>query len=162
MADLPAVFLCRQEIGNRTLTKKSFRTSPGDTSVNKVTPIGEVITDGSNADESYTDCNSCASYQTSTDLYGHEPFETFGQKVQSLLIALFPNELPVEVEHMAGGSYNRVVHGVLVRSTLSAPHRSANSSIHLLLACPRSCYSSILGIDYRHLSLMCCIWKGYI
>ena len=59
--------------------------------------------------------NPSTSSQTSTNLYDHEPFETFVQKVHSLLIAMFPNELPIHIymERLSGGSYNRVVRGVL-------------------------------------------------
>src|ERR1700683_4969319 len=58
-------------------------------------------------------CSDYASSQTSTDLYGQEPFETFVQKVHSLLLARFADELPILMERMSGGSYNRVVGGVL-------------------------------------------------
>jgi len=91
----------------------SSNPSPRGPLENEAAPLGKWIADVSNADESTSDCNSCASSQTSTDLYDHEPFETFAHKVHSLLITMFPDELPVRVEHIPGGSYNRVVRGVL-------------------------------------------------
>ena len=59
-----------------------------------------------------SDRDECTS-QTSSDLYDHEPFETFSHKVHSLLTTIFPDDLPIQVERMSGGSYNRVVRGVL-------------------------------------------------
>jgi len=62
----------------------------------------------------HSDCESCASSQTtSTDLYDHEPYQSFVHKAQSLLTSIFPKDLPIEMERMAGGSYNRVVGGIL-------------------------------------------------
>ena len=91
----------------------SSNSSPRDPLENEATSIEEGVTDTENPDELGSGCDSCASSQTSTDLYDHEPFDIFAHKVLSLLSELFPNELPIRVEHMSGGSYNRVVRGVL-------------------------------------------------
>jgi hypothetical protein len=61
-------------------------------------------------DESRSDC---ATSQASTDIYSQEPFETFVQKVHGLLLTTFPNDLPIQMEHMSSGSYNRIVGGIL-------------------------------------------------
>jgi hypothetical protein len=86
----------------------SFSPSPSGLLENEAAALGKRIADA-NTDEPTSDCDSCASSQTSTDLYDHEPFETFAHKVHSLLITMFPDELPIQVEHISGGSYNRVV-----------------------------------------------------
>lgn len=82
---------------------------------NQAPPLWDEIADARSGGESTStsDCESLASSQTSTDLYGHEPFETFVHKVHRLLTTIFPGDLPIQVERMPGGSYNRVVRGVL-------------------------------------------------
>jgi hypothetical protein len=47
-------------------------------------------------------------------MYDHELFETFANKVHNLLITMFPDESPIQMEHIQGGSYNCVVRGMLV------------------------------------------------
>jgi aminoglycoside phosphotransferase (APT) family kinase protein len=96
-------------------------------------PLGNGIPDAS-GDESTSDCDSCASSQTSTDLYDHEPFETFAHKVHSLLTTIFPDDLPIQVKRVSGGSYNRVVCGVLGYDQQS-PRR-------VIVRIPRSTYCS--------------------
>ena len=80
---------------------------------NDVEILRKGVPDTNNPEECYSDCGSHASSQTSTDLYSHKPFETFIQKVHSLLATIFPNDLPIKMEHMTGGSFNRVMRGVL-------------------------------------------------
>jgi hypothetical protein len=82
---------------------------------NEAAPLRNGVADvsDSGASESTSDCDSCAASQTSTDLYDHEPFETFAHKVHSLLTTIFPDDLFIHVERISGGSYNRVVRGVL-------------------------------------------------
>jgi len=84
---------------------------------NEAAPLEDGIADARDGDESTRDCDSRASSQTSTqmstDLYDHEPFETFAYKIHRLLTIIFPGDLPIQVERMSGGSYNRVVCGVL-------------------------------------------------
>lgn len=91
----------------------SFNPSATGLPGNEAAPLANGIADASGADQSTSDCDSSASSQTSTDLYDHEPFETFAPKVYSLLTTIFPDDLPIQVERMSGGSYNRVVRGVL-------------------------------------------------
>ncbi|KAF8526609.1 phosphotransferase enzyme family-domain-containing protein [Hysterangium stoloniferum] len=64
--------------------------------------------DEKDIDDSHSESSSCHISQTSTEL-----FETFSHQAHDLLVALFPNDLPIEVKHMAGGASNRVVHGTL-------------------------------------------------
>ena len=85
------------------------------------------------ASERDTDSESCASSQTSTDRYEHEPYESFVHKAHSLLSSLFPNDVPIEMERMAGGSYNRVVGGTL--------RHNSSDPMQVILRIPRGDYS---------------------
>ena len=89
---------------------RSFCHSPLE---NEAAPLEDRIADARDGDESTSNCDSRVSSQTSTDLYDHEPFETFAYKIHRLLTIIFPGDLPIQVERMSGGSYNRVVCGVL-------------------------------------------------
>jgi hypothetical protein len=80
----------------------------------------DIASEAASEPEIHSDCGSCASSQTSTDLYDHEPYQSFVHKAQSLLTSIFPKDLPIEMERMAGGSYNRVVGGIL-RHNLTDP-----------------------------------------
>ena len=50
-----------------------------------------------------------ASSSGSTDHFDHEPFETFKSKVNHLFEELYPNNPPVGIDRMEGGSFNRIV-----------------------------------------------------
>jgi hypothetical protein len=50
-----------------------------------------------------------AASEASTILYDQEPFDTFQKKVAELAESLFPSKPAISVEHMKGGSYNRVI-----------------------------------------------------
>ena len=80
----------------------------------------------------HSDCKSCMSSQTSTDLYGHEPYESFMHKAHTLFTSLFPNDLPIEMVCMSGGSFNRVVSGIL--------HHNSTDPLQVILRIPRSDY----------------------
>ena len=86
-----------------------------------------VIPDGNNSD-----CESCTSSQTSTDLFGHESYDSFVHKAHTLLVSLFPNDLPIEMERIAGGYYNRVVGGIL--------RHNSTDSMPVILRIPRGDY----------------------
>ena len=55
--------------------------------------------------------------ETSTINFEHEPFHTFREKVLQLAKNLFPHVMAskIEVEHMKGGSFNRVI-GITIRA----------------------------------------------
>ncbi|KAF8526625.1 phosphotransferase enzyme family-domain-containing protein [Hysterangium stoloniferum] len=81
-------------------------------------------------DDSRSESSSCRISQTSTEL-----FETFSHQAHDLLGFLFPNDLPIEVKHMAGGASNRVVRGTL-RSD------SMDSQKNIVLRIPRVQFNS--------------------
>ena len=80
----------------------SFDPSTTGALENESAPLKDWIADASDsgASESTSDCDSCAASQTSTDLYDHEPFETFAHKVHSLLTTIFPDDLRIHVERI--------------------------------------------------------------
>ena len=69
-----------------------------------VAPLGKQIADVRSTSDSTLDCDSCAS--TTVGLHDHEQSKTFVYKVRTLLVAMFPNDLPIKVEHIHGGRYN--------------------------------------------------------
>lgn len=94
----------------------SSNTSSRDLAENNATILSKavVVTRAGGADGSYSDSDgsSCAS-QASTDMYEHEPFDTFVHKIHNLIATLFPNDIPIKVERMSGGSFHRILRGVL-------------------------------------------------
>ncbi|KAF8507491.1 kinase-like domain-containing protein [Gautieria morchelliformis] len=96
----------------------SSNTSSGDPGENDAAILSKAVVEAwsSDADGTYSDHSddSCTAVSlASTDMYDQEPFDTFVHKIYNLIAALFPNDIPVNVERMPGGSSHRILRGVL-------------------------------------------------
>ena len=92
-------------IQNPTVTNDPHHILVDMTFINpRVAPLEQQFADVDSASEFTSDYDSCASSTISP--HDLEPSETFVDKVHNLLFAMFPNDLPIQVEHIPGGIYN--------------------------------------------------------
>ncbi|KDQ62012.1 hypothetical protein JAAARDRAFT_31487 [Jaapia argillacea MUCL 33604] len=85
-----------------------------------------------------------AGSDASTIIYNHEPFDSYVDKVRSLLVALFPNQCSesTPIWHINGGSYHRVIGASLSDSGNTSSSESERGD-HIVIRVPRPEFSEL-------------------